>query len=132
MSNLVSTIRNLGPASDAACARAGIDSAEQLRALGADEAYRRLLRVGHRPHFIGYYAMVMGLEGRRWNDARGREKIALRRRFDALKAEAEREMVRALAQAQPTQPLRPHHHHSVPLEHAKQKQLTTQSKKNLT
>lgn len=83
----VSTIRNLGPASEAAFARAGIHSAEELRALGADEAYRRLLASGQRAHFIGYYVLVMGLQGRPWNDCKGAEKASLRARFDALKAE---------------------------------------------
>ncbi len=82
----VSSIRNLGPASDAGFARAGITSAGQLRALGADAAYRRLLAAGTRPHFIGYYALVMGLQGRPWNDCQGAEKAALREKFEALKA----------------------------------------------
>lgn len=82
----VSSIRNLGPASDAAFARAGIASADELRALGPDIAYRRLLDSGTRPHFIGYYALVMGLHGRPWNDCQGAEKAALRARFDAIKA----------------------------------------------
>ncbi len=86
MSAPVSSIRNLGPASDREYARAGITSAEQLRALGPDEAYRRLLDSGSKPHFIGYYAMAMGLQGRPWNDCQGEEKKALRVRFDALKA----------------------------------------------
>lgn len=87
MTDPVSSIRNLGPASDMSFARAGIRSAEELRALGADEAYRRLLTAGSRPHFIGYYAMVMGLQGRPWNDCKGKEKDALRAKFDAIKAE---------------------------------------------
>lgn len=82
----VSSIRNLGPASDASFARAGIHTAEQLRDLGADTAYEMLLRAGSPPHFIGFYAMVMGLQGRPWNDCKGDEKKALRRRFDAIKA----------------------------------------------
>jgi|SRR5690606_2034542 hypothetical protein len=84
----VSTIPNLGPATEAAFARAGIASAEDLRAMGADAAYLRWLKAGLPPHFIGYYALVMGLQGRPWNDCRGTEKAALRVRFDALKAEA--------------------------------------------
>lgn len=84
----VSSIRNLGPASDAAFARAGIHSAEELRALGPDAAYARLIAAGTRPHFIGYYAMVMGLQGRPWNDCQGAEKAALRERFDRIKAAA--------------------------------------------
>ncbi|MCF6271679.1 MAG: TfoX/Sxy family protein [Rhodobacteraceae bacterium] len=86
MAEPVSSIRNLGPASDAGFARAGITSAEQLREIGADEAYGRLLAAGTRPHFIGYYVLVMGLQGRPWNDCQGEEKAALRKRFDKLKA----------------------------------------------
>lgn len=84
----VTSIPNLGPASAAAFARAGMTTAEEVRALGADAAYRRLLQTGSRPHFIGYYVLIMGLQGRPWNDCRGAEKAALRQRFDALVAEA--------------------------------------------
>lgn len=87
MTEPVSSIRNLGPAMDAACAKAGITSADQLRSLGADAAYRHLLLSGMRPHFIGYYVLVMALQGRPWNDCAGAEKAALRLRFDALKAD---------------------------------------------
>ena len=87
MPDPVSTIRNLGPAMDAACAKAGINSADELRTLGADEAYARLLRSGTRPHFIGYYVLVMGLQGRPWNDCQGKEKKDLRARFDNIKAQ---------------------------------------------
>ncbi|MDO9637473.1 MAG: TfoX/Sxy family protein [Pseudotabrizicola sp.] len=86
MTDPVSSIPNLGPASERAFARAGIHSADALRALGADEAYRRLLLSGSAPHFIGYYVLVMGLQGRPWNDCKGAEKIALRKRFDAIKS----------------------------------------------
>ncbi|MEP2784471.1 MAG: TfoX/Sxy family DNA transformation protein [Pseudoruegeria sp.] len=88
MSRPVSSIRNLGPASDASFARAGIQSAEELIEMGPDEAYKRLLVAGNRPHFIGYYAMVMGLQGRPWNDCKGKEKEALRVRFDQIKCDA--------------------------------------------
>lgn len=54
--------------------------------MGADEAYRRLLLSGTQPHFIGYYVLVMGLQGRSWNDCKGAEKDALRVKFDAIKA----------------------------------------------
>jgi DNA transformation protein len=84
MSSPVSSIPNLGPASEAAFAKAGIHSAEEIREMGPDEAYRRLLDSGSRPHFIGYYVLVMGLQGRPWNDCKGEEKKALRKRFDAL------------------------------------------------
>ncbi len=83
----ISALRNLGPATEAHFATAGITSAEELRALGAHEAYRRWLMAGLPPHFIGYYVLVMALQGRPWNDCQGEEKKQLRRRFDALKAE---------------------------------------------
>lgn len=86
MADPVSSIRNLGPASDQSYAKAGIHSAEELRELGPDEAYFRVLQAGDRPHFIAYFAMVMGLQGRPWNDCQGKEKDELRKRFDAIKA----------------------------------------------
>ena len=72
---------------EAAFKAAGITSAEQLRALGTDRAYAQLLQSGHQPHFIAYYVLEMGLQGRPWNDCKGEEKNRLRARFDALKAE---------------------------------------------
>jgi len=93
----VSTIRNLGPASEAAFARAGIHCAEELRELGPDAAYAKLLRAGSQPHFIGYYAMVMGLQGRPWNDCKGKEKAALRTRFDAICDEAKSDTLVGIA-----------------------------------
>lgn len=88
MDEPVSVIRNLGPASVTQFARAGIHTARDLRNLGADAAYEKLLATGVRPHFIGYYALVMGLQGRPWNDCKGKEKDTLRARFDALCADA--------------------------------------------
>lgn len=82
----VSSIRNLGPAMELAFADVGITSAEQLREMGADAAYAELLRGGHKPHFIGFYVIHMGLQGRPWNDCKGKEKEDLRRTFDALVA----------------------------------------------
>ena len=83
----VTTIPNIGPASQEAFHRAGLHTAEEVRALGADACYARLLQSGSRPHFIGYYVLVMGLQGRPWNDCKGAEKAALRQVFDKLVAE---------------------------------------------
>ena len=88
MSEPVSSIRNLGPAFEKSCISVGITTAQQLRDLGADAAYEMLLKGGRRPHFIGYYVLVMALQGRPWNDCKGAEKKALRVKFDALKARA--------------------------------------------
>ena len=82
----ISTIRNLGPAMEEAFGRAGVATAEELRDLGTDAAYAKLLAQGSRPHFIAYYVIEMGLQGRPWNDCKGKEKERLRARFDALVA----------------------------------------------
>ena len=87
MADKPSAIRNLGPASDIFFARAGITTADELRTLGPDAAYLAALKAGGKPHFIGYYALVMGMQGRPWNDCRGKEKDALLERFNAIKAQ---------------------------------------------
>ena len=84
----ISSIRNLGPATEAEFHKIGVTSAQQLRDLGPDTAYRMLLENGVRPHFIGYYVLVMGLQNRPWNDCKGAEKQALRQRFDHIKDQA--------------------------------------------
>jgi len=84
----LTSIRNIGPAFEAALKAAGITTAEDLRALGADAAYVKLLEGGSRPHFIGYYVLHMGLQGRPWNDCKGAEKAALRKKFDKIKAQS--------------------------------------------
>ena len=84
MNTPISSLPNLGPEAEAECARAGIHSAEALRALGADAAYAMLIAAGTRPHFIGYYALHMALQGRPWNDCKGAEKVALCKSFDVL------------------------------------------------
>ncbi len=87
MSDLT-TIRNIGPAQEKALLAVGITTAAELTSLGADEAYKRLLKAGNRPHFIMYYVLHMALQGRPWNDCKGEEKQQLRERFDALKTAA--------------------------------------------
>ena len=72
---------------EAALNAAGIATAQDLHDMGADAAYARLIAHGTRPHFIGYYALHMALQGRAWNDCIGDEKAALRMSFDALKAD---------------------------------------------
>jgi DNA transformation protein and related proteins len=88
VSRPVSALPNLGARSDAAFGRAGIHSAEDLLALGADAGYARLLAVGIRPHFMGFLAVSLAVQGRPWSDVDPAEKAGLRRRFDTVKAEA--------------------------------------------
>lgn len=83
----VTAIRNIGPAQAEVLARAGIQTAGVLRAMGADAAYRLILQTGAQPHFIMYYVLHMALQGRPWNDCKGTEKAALRKQFDILKAQ---------------------------------------------
>lgn len=82
----LTTIRNIGPAFAASLKAVGITTAEELHDLGADAAYTKLLENGSKPHFIGYYVLHMALQGRPWNDCKGAEKEALRKQFDAIKA----------------------------------------------
>ena len=84
----LTTIRNIGPAFEASLKAAGITTAEQLREVGADAAYAKLLENGTKPHFIGYYVLHMALQGRPWNDCKGEEKKALRKQFDKIKAQS--------------------------------------------
>jgi hypothetical protein len=82
----LTTIKNIGPAFETALKAVGIKTAEELRAIGADAAYTKLLEGGSKPHFIGYYVLHMALQGRPWNDCKGEEKTALRAKFDRIKA----------------------------------------------
>lgn len=84
MPDPISAIRNLGPAMEQAFQKAGLTTADDIRDLGPDAAYARLIESGTRPHFIGYYSLVMGLQGRPWNDCQGKEKADLRARFDQI------------------------------------------------
>ena len=87
MATPLTSINGIGPATAEGFARAGIPNAETLRAMGAHDAYAAWIAAGNPPHFIGYYALHMALQGRPWNDCRGAEKDRLRKAFDALKAE---------------------------------------------
>ena len=84
MTSDLETIRNIGPAMAERLQKAGIPDAASLRDLGAHEAYRLMLNSGMQPHFIPYYVLHMGLQGRPWNDCKGAEKDQLRTKFDAL------------------------------------------------
>ena len=84
----LTTLRNIGPAFEKELTDAGITTAEDLLAIGADAAYARLLENGVRPHFIAYYVLHMALQGRPWNDCKGDEKAALRKTFDQLKSKS--------------------------------------------
>jgi hypothetical protein len=84
----VSAIPNLGPAAVVSYGKAGIHDAASLRALGPDEAYKRVLLAGTRPHFMAFCALTLGLQGRPWSDLGGAEKRELKKRFTAVKRAA--------------------------------------------
>ncbi len=86
----LTTLSGIGPATAAELERAGIPDLKTLRKLGAHTAYAQLIASGTRPHFIGYYALHMTLQGRPWNDCKGAEKAAFRKKFDALLAGSDR------------------------------------------
>jgi hypothetical protein len=82
----LTSIHNIGPAMAALLEAAGYDNAEQVHRDGADVVYGNMLAAGAKAHFIPYYALVLGLMGRPWNNATDAEKVAFRSRFDAIKA----------------------------------------------
>lgn len=59
-------LRNLGPASERMLQEAGIDSPEQLDALGAVEAYRRAVAAGGRPSLNLLWALEGALLDLDW------------------------------------------------------------------
>lgn len=62
-------MRNLGPKMDAMLAEVGIDTADDLRAIGAVAAYRRLrLRFDQRISLTALYAMEAALLDLDWRD----------------------------------------------------------------
>ncbi len=77
-----SSLNNLGPVSDRLLADVGIETADDLRAVGAEMAYRM---VKHRHpeatrHLL--YALVGALSGRHWARFTAEEKAEIRARAD--------------------------------------------------
>ena len=73
-----STLRNLGPESDRMLAAVGIETAAEVRRLGAAMTYRILRhRFGARVNRISLYALAGALQDRHWNSFSPDEKAAL-------------------------------------------------------
>lgn len=83
----LTALAGIGPAVSSQLEAADIKSVGELRTIGAHDAYGKMMKNGLRPHFIGYYALAMAVQGRPWSDCKGAEKEALRIRFDALKTD---------------------------------------------
>lgn len=79
-----SALRNLGPRSDAMLEEVGIRSVEDLRVLGAVEAYRRLkFAFGKRVSMNALWAIHAGLQDRHWQSLTQEEKAWLRTEISA-------------------------------------------------
>ncbi len=84
----IQTIRNIGPKMEEHFRKAGFTSAEEIRAAGANESYRRIVAAGMRPHVMAFVALKSGLEGMRWSEVTAEEREALKAvHADILKSE---------------------------------------------
>nr|WP_045776569.1 TfoX/Sxy family protein [Elstera litoralis] len=62
-----SSLRNLGPKTDRMLREVGVETADELRALGAEEAWHRLrFRFGKQVTLIALYALEGALTDRDW------------------------------------------------------------------
>ncbi|MCB1888043.1 MAG: TfoX/Sxy family protein [Rhodocyclaceae bacterium] len=77
---------NLGPKSAAWLAQVGIRDTATLRALGVEEALRRLLAAGMNPSLNLAYALHAGLDGRHWQSLGPEERSGLILLMDGLRA----------------------------------------------
>lgn len=75
----------LGPKSLAVLKQIGVESREQLVALGAIEAYRRVqgLHSNFKPSLNLLYALVGAIERRDWREVAKQEKLRLLTELDA-------------------------------------------------
>ncbi|MFY8107296.1 MAG: TfoX/Sxy family DNA transformation protein [Elstera sp.] len=65
--NAPSSLRNLGPRTDAMLREVGIETVAELRALGAEEAWHRLrFRFGRQVTRVALYALEGALSDRDW------------------------------------------------------------------
>lgn len=72
----VTALRNLGPVSAEMLREIDVKSAEELRDMGADEAYRRLKFVfGRRANRNLFFALVGALEDRDWREFSQNDKV---------------------------------------------------------
>ena len=77
----------LGPKSEQWLIQAGISNPEQLRALGAMEAFSRLKATMAKPPGLNFlYALVGALENRDWKDIAQNEKARLLMELEGYQA----------------------------------------------
>ena len=82
------TIRNIGDKMQAMLISVGIETAEELREIGAFEAQVRLLQAGLANHRFYYQPMKLGLQDRKWNEIDKDEKIIILAEFKAIQDKA--------------------------------------------
>lgn len=81
----IADLLNLGPATEAQLARVGVTSPDELRELGALEAYVRLkIAFPDRINAVALYALEGALRGVHWNELPDEDKASLVRQADAL------------------------------------------------
>lgn len=98
-----SSLPNLGPAMDRYLSEIGVETAEDLRGLGAVEAYARLRMVLPRGlSILGLYAMQAALENRALQDLSAAERASLRA------AVGQKAPVRAAPKRRPNRSAPPH------------------------
>lgn len=68
---------NLGPVSAEMLRKIGIENIEQLRAVGAVPAYKKLIAVGLKPSLNLLYAMEGALTGQSWQTVAREKKLTL-------------------------------------------------------
>ncbi|WP_374347492.1 TfoX/Sxy family protein [Chitinimonas sp.] len=82
------TLANLGKASAAMLAQAGIESEAQLRELGAVAAFLAVKRAGAKPSLNLLWALEGALSGRDWKQVARDDRTALLIQLDCLSADA--------------------------------------------
>jgi DNA transformation protein len=75
-------MRGLGPRSEALLRQVGIETPEDLRALGAVAAYERLVRAGHAISLNMLWALEGALSGRDWRAVARDDRTSLLAQLD--------------------------------------------------
>ena len=84
MAMRISEMRNLGPQMEAWLAEIDIEDDEDLRRVGAPDAWRRLrFRFGSEVTLVALYAMAAALKGCHWRELSMAERVRLQRAVDA-------------------------------------------------
>lgn len=79
-------MQGIGPKCDSLLRQVGISSPDQLRQLGAMEAYCRIIEETHfKPHIGLLFALVGAVENHSWQDVAQKDKARLRAELEGLK-----------------------------------------------